>query len=94
MANAPVTFHDIKSVQVIGRFCARIIVICMFAALGGAGFGKSLAALLMLSAAFCVVGGVFRRETPFGTALTHWDEAAVYGLLYGLVATVGQVSAT
>jgi hypothetical protein len=85
MANAPVTFNDIKSVLVIGRFCSRIIVICMFAALGGTGFGKSLAALLMLSAAFCVVGGVFRRETPFDTALTHWDEAAVYGLLYGLV---------
>jgi hypothetical protein len=64
----------------------------MFAALGGVGFGKSLAALLMLSTAFCVAGGVFRQETPFDKALTHWDEAAVYGLLYGLVSTVGQVS--
>jgi hypothetical protein len=94
MTNAPVTLNDTKSVQVIGRFCSRIIVICMFAALGSSGFGKSLAALLMLSAAFCVAGGVFRRETPFGTALTHWDEAAVYGLLYGLVATVGRISVT
>jgi hypothetical protein len=94
MANAPVIFNDIKSVQVIGRFCSRIIVICMFAALGGAGFSKGFAALLILSAAFCVAGGVFRRETPFDKALTHWDEAAVYGLLYGLVATAGHVSVT
>jgi hypothetical protein len=92
MANAPVTFNDIKSVQVIGRFCLRMIVLCVFAALGGVGFSRSLAALLMLSVTFCVVGGVFRRETPFDTALTHWDEAAMYGLLYGLVSTAGQVS--
>jgi hypothetical protein len=92
-ANAPVTFNDIKSGQVIGRLCLRIIVLCVFAAFGGVGFSRSLAALLMLSAAFCVVGGVFRRETPSDTALTHWDEAAVYGLLYGLISVVGQVSA-
>jgi hypothetical protein len=92
MTNAPVTLNDIKSVQVIGRFCVRVIVLCVFATLGDVSFNKSLAALLTLSIAFCVVGGVFRRETPFDTALTHWDEAAVYGLLYGLVSTAGHVS--
>ena len=61
--------------------------------LGDVGFARSLAALLTLSIAFCVVGGVFQRETPFDISLTHWDEAAVYGLLYGLVSLADQVSA-
>ena len=94
MANAPVTFNDLRSVQVIGRFCLRMVVLCVFAAIGGAGFGRSLAALLLLSAILSVVAGAFRRETLFDAALTHWDEAAVYGLLYGLVMTISQVSAT
>jgi hypothetical protein len=45
MTNAPVTFNDIKSVQVIGRFCLRMIVLCVFATLGDVGFNRGLAAL-------------------------------------------------
>jgi hypothetical protein len=92
MANAPVTFNDLKSAQVMGRFFLRMVVLCVFAALGGNGFGRTLAALLLLSTVFCVVAGTFRREKPFDAVLTHWDEAAVYGLLYGLLATINQVS--
>lgn len=92
MANAPITSDDLRSVQVIGRFCLRMAVLCVFAALAGNGFGRTLAALLLLSTVLCLVAGTFRREKPFDAALTHWDEAAVYGLLYGLVVTIGQAS--
>lgn len=93
MANAPVTLHDLKSIQVIGRFCLRMIVLCVFAALGGNGFGRTLAALLLLSTILCVVAATFRRETPFDRCLTHWDEAAMYGLVYGLLSTLDQLAA-
>jgi len=48
--------------------------------LGGQGFGRTFAALLALSAVFCVVTGAMRREAIFGPTLTHWDEAVVYAL--------------
>src|SRR5262249_46919963 len=43
---------------------------------GGQGFGQTFAALLTLSAVFCIVVGTMRREAIFGHTLTHWDEAA------------------
>jgi hypothetical protein len=70
-----------------------MVTLCVFATLSGTGFSRSFAALLLLLMAFCFVGGVFRRETPFDAFLTHWDEAAAYGLLYALISTAGQVSA-
>jgi len=79
--NAP---NEARSIQVLVRFCLRIIVLSVFATLGSVGFGKSSAALLWLSAILCVVGGILRRELPFGSALTHWDEGATYGALYCL----------
>jgi hypothetical protein len=94
LANIPHTFSDIRSVHVIARFFLRMIVLCAFAALGGNGFGRTLAALLLLSTIFCVVTGALRREKPFTPVLTHWDEAATYGLLYGLISTIAQVSIT
>ena len=86
MDHTPKTLYDAKSVQVVARFVLRSVVLCAFAAFAGNNFGRSLAALLLLSTALCVVAAVIRREKPLDRSLTHWDEAAVYGFLYGVVA--------
>ena len=81
---------NVKSVQVAVRFVLRILILVSFAALGNPDFGRSFAALLALSVALCVVTGLMRHESPFARTLTHWDEAAAYGLLYALTATIHQ----
>jgi hypothetical protein len=40
-----------------------------------------LAGFLLLSAVCCAAVGAARREAVFAPVLTHWDEAAVYGLV-------------
>jgi hypothetical protein len=81
---------DIKSVQVAARFVLRMLILASFAAFGNPDFGQSFAALLLLCVALCVVTGLARHERPFARTLTHWDEAAAYGLLYALTATINQ----
>jgi hypothetical protein len=83
---------NFKTIQVVTRFSLRILVLCAFSAFGNLGFGRSFAALLLLSIVFCVVAGLARRERPFDGSLTHWDEAAVYGLLFALTTTINQAS--
>ena len=77
--------RELRSTQVLVRFCLRMIVIGIFAALGGIGFGKSLAALLWMSIILCAVIGVMRRERPFGAVLNHWDETMAYAALFALI---------
>lgn len=84
---------NVKSVQVAVRFGLRILILASFAAFGGPGFGRSFAALLLLSIVLCVVTGLMHHESLFARTLTHWDEAAAYGLLYALTAAINQVSA-
>ena len=48
----------------------------------------AFAALLALSAVFCIVAGAMRREVIFGPALTHWDEAAVYAIFFHVARTL------
>jgi hypothetical protein len=81
---------NVKSVQVAARFVLRILILVSFAAFGNGDSGRSFAALLLLSVALCVVTGLARHESLFDCTLTHWDEAAAYGLLYALTATVNQ----
>jgi hypothetical protein len=52
-----------------------------WASFGGQGFGLTFAALVILSAVFCTVMAVMRREALFGPVLTHWDEAAACAAL-------------
>jgi hypothetical protein len=73
--------HEVGSVQVIIRFLLRMVILCVFAALGRQGFGKTLASLLVLSALYCVFTAAIRRETPLAPVLTHFDEAAAYAAL-------------
>jgi len=80
--------NSFKTIHVVTRFALRLLVICAFAAFGNLGFGRSVAALLLLSAAVCAVTGILRRERPSSGTLTNWDEAAVYGLLFALTVTI------
>jgi hypothetical protein len=73
--------REIGTAQVIVRFLLRLVILCVFAALGKQGFGKTFASLLVLSALYCVFTAAFRREMPFGPVLTHLDEAAAYAAL-------------
>jgi len=41
----------------------------------------ALRGLLVLAVVFCAFVGAARREVLLGPSLTHWDEAAVYGLM-------------
>jgi hypothetical protein len=94
MAQSPNVPNETRSAQVFVRFSLRIIILMVFASLGSVGFGKSLAALLWLSAILCIAAGVLRRELPFDAALTHWDEGATYGALYCLTAVINQANVT
>ena len=79
LANTP---KHLRSVQVLVRFGLRLVVLGTFAAFGGIGFGKSLAALLWMSIMLSAVVGVMRRERPFDSILNHWDETVAYGALF------------
>lgn len=94
MAQSPNMPNDTRSIQVLVRFSLRIIVLSVFASLGNVGFGKSIAALLWLSTILCVVAGSLRRETPFNSALTHWDESVAYAALYCLASAFNQAGAS
>lgn len=84
---------NFRTAQVVARFVLRLAVLCTFSALGDLGFGRSFAALLLLSIIFCVFGGLVRQERLFDNSLTHWDEGALYGLLYALTAMISQAAA-
>jgi hypothetical protein len=83
---------NFKTTQVVARFVLRLLVLCAFSAFGNLGFGRSFAALLLLSVILCAFAGLTRRERVFDDSLTYWDEGAVYGLLYALIATINQAA--
>lgn len=85
MAQVPNLPRELRSTQVIVRFCLRMIILVIFAALGSVGFGRSLAALLGMSAILSAVIGIMRREPPFDVVLNHWDETVAYAALFSLV---------
>jgi len=75
------------------RFCLRMIILVIFAAFGSIGFGRSLAALLWMSAIFSAAMGAIRREPPFDATLNHWDETVAYAALCCLVSAFNQTAA-
>ena len=85
MAHLPNLPRELRSNQVLIRFGLRMIILVAFAALGGIGFGRSLAALLWMSIILCAVVGAIRRELPLDGVLNHWDEAVAYAALFFLV---------
>jgi hypothetical protein len=85
LAQSPNLPQELKSTRVIVRFFLRMIVLVVFAAFAGIGFGRSFAALLWMSTIFSAVMGAIRREPAFGTVLNHWDETIAYAALFALV---------
>ena len=85
MAQLPNFTQELRSTQVIVRFCVRIIVLIVFAAFGGIGFDRSLTALLWMSAMLSAVLATLEREAPLGAVLNHWDETLAYAALCCLV---------
>ena len=85
MPSFPNLQRGLRSNQVLIRFGLRIAVLASFAAFSHIGFGKSLAALLLMTAILCAVAGTIRREAPLDTVLNHWDETLAYAGLYCLV---------
>jgi hypothetical protein len=81
--------RELGSRRVLVRFAIRTTILMTFAALGSIGFGKSLAALLAMSAILCAVLATVRREPAFQPALNHWDEAVAYAALYFLSVALG-----
>jgi hypothetical protein len=77
--------RELRSSQVLIRFGLRMIILVAFAGLGGAGFGRSLSALLWMSIILCAVVGTIRLERPLDGVLNHWDEAAAYAAMFFLV---------
>lgn len=83
--NVPARF---SLIQVPVRFVLRLALLATAALLGQQSYAECLAGLLILSAAFCVGIAELRREPLFSDNLTHWDEAAGYGMALALVALV------
>jgi hypothetical protein len=85
LARIPNLSRELRSTEVIVRFCVRVGILVAFAAFASVGFSRSLAALLWMSIFLCAVIGAVKREPPFGAVLNHWDEATAYAALFSLV---------
>lgn len=92
MAQLPNLPDGIRSVQVAIRFALRMVVLSVFATLGNGGFSKTFAVLLWMSAVFSVLAAAIRREPLLDSALTHWDEAAGYGIICCAAIVTGQAT--
>ena len=93
MAQLPNLTRELRSTQVIVRFCLRMFILVVFAAFGGIGFGRSLTALLWMSAMLSAVLASLEREAPFGAVLNHWDETLAYAALCCLVSAFDHTAA-
>src|SRR5258706_773244 len=78
LAQLPNLPRELRSTQVLIRFCLRMIILVIFAAFGSIGFGRSLAALLGMSAILSAVIAIMMREPPFGMVLNRLDETVGY----------------
>ena len=79
---------QLSSAQVLFRFGLRTVILCTFSAFGTHGFATTLTTLLAFAVVLCICIGLIRREAAFGHVLTHWDEAAAYALMIGVIAAV------
>jgi hypothetical protein len=84
--------QELRSGRILGRFFLRLVILATFAAFGGIGFDRSLAALLWMSIVLCAVIGTIRREPMFQASLNHWDEAVAFAALYALVNGLSQLT--
>jgi hypothetical protein len=85
LAQLPNLTREVKSTQVIVRFCLRMVILVIFAAFGSIGFDRSLTALLWMSTILSAVLATLEREQPLDAVLNHWDETMAYAALCCLV---------
>ena len=85
MAQLPNVTRQVKSTEVIVRFCLRMVILVVFAAFGSVGFDRSLTALLWMSTILSAVLATLEREEPLAAVLNHWDETMAYAALCCLV---------
>jgi hypothetical protein len=78
-------FIPVWSKTVPLRLAVRVAALTAIALLAYPAFATWLSALFLAAAAFCVCVAELRRESLFAGEFTHWDEAAAYGLLIGVV---------
>jgi hypothetical protein len=90
VAQLPYPSQKLRSVQVLIRFCLRLIILAGFAAFGSIGFGRSLVALLWMSTILSAVIAIMRREPPFDAVLNHWDETVSYAAICAFVSGLNQ----
>jgi hypothetical protein len=86
--------REMRSGQVLARFCLRMTILTAFAAFGDVGFGRSLTALLWMAIVFSAVVGIMKRERPFGAVLNHWDETVAYTAIFSLVSSLNHAVPT
>lgn len=91
MAQLPQLSQEMRSTQVLARFCLRMVILAVFAMFGSFGFARGLAALLAISIVFSAVVAVIKRERPLDGILNHWDEALACAALFCLVHTFGDL---
>ena len=82
---SPVFPAEAKSMQVMVRFCLRLLALGMFAGFGTQSFAASLGIPLGMTAVLATIAATLKRERFLDASLTHWDEAAAYSALYCLV---------
>ncbi|THD47946.1 MAG: hypothetical protein E8A46_23065 [Bradyrhizobium sp.] len=85
MAQLPNVTRQVKSTEVIVRFCLRMVILVIFAAFGSVGFDRSLTALLWMSTILSAVLATLEHEQPLAAVLNHWDETMAYAALCCLV---------
>jgi len=85
----PTMLRELASARVLARFLLRMLILAGCASLGRQGFGATIEQLFILATCYCVFIGGIRRETPLGPVLTHYDEAAAYGMAASLAALAG-----
>jgi hypothetical protein len=86
MPHTPEIPRAFGSAQALTRFFMRLVILSIFAAFSGQGFGKALEGLLAFAVFYCIFSAAIRREKPFGPVLTHFDEAAAFVVIARLVA--------
>jgi hypothetical protein len=77
--------RELRSTQVLIRFCLRMSILVVFAAFASIDFGRSLATLLWMAIILCAVVGAVKREPLFDIVLNHWDETVAYAAMFALV---------
>jgi hypothetical protein len=88
LAQLPNLPRELRSMQVLVRFCLRMSILVIFAAFASIRFSRGLAALLWMAIILSAAIGAMKREPPFGLVLNHWDEAVAYAALLALVSSL------